>query len=161
MRWKVLLFSMAFLASFAPRANAACPHCRCDVSVAPVSFGSYNPVEPSPTRVASTLQLACSSNWVSGEQSMSYSVALSSGKGSYAVRQMIQGNNRIAYNLYADPAHTIVWGNGTGGSVSMSGVLSIGPSGGSQTLTVHGEIPAMQPVPAGSYFDVIVATVSY
>jgi spore coat protein U-like protein len=158
MKW-LLLFILAAMVWGA--ADAGCPACGCDVSVAPIIFGSYNPVDPASTRVTSPLHLSCDSDGSHQQQSISFSIGLSSGKGSYDERQMIQGPWRLAYNLYADSARTAVWGNGAGDSTEMGGTLAIGPFGGQKNFTIYGNIPAMQNVPAGPYFDIIVTTVTY
>jgi spore coat protein U-like protein len=155
MRWFAALIVVG-LALMPGRAQAACPNCQCDASVSSLNFGTYNPVDPSPTRVTAALQISCA-NIPAGE-AIGVNVALSGGKGSYAQRQMIQGSDRLGYNLYADPAHTAVWGNGADGSTEVGSTVA---GSSRRTLTIFGEIPALQAVPAGAYFDIIVATVSY
>lgn len=61
----------------------------------------------------------------------------------------------LSYALYQDTGRTTVWGN-TGGT----GVANTG-TGTQNALTVYGAVAAGQAVPAGSYSDTVVATVTF
>ena len=51
----------------------------------------------------------------------SFQVALSTGgSGSYATRKMSNGTDTLSYNLYTDAGHTIIWGDGSGGTSTNS-----------------------------------------
>lgn len=65
-------------------------------------------------------------------------------------------NNYVTYELYRDAARTQRWGT-TIGTDTATGT----GSGGVQSLTVHGRVPATQAVPAGLYQDVVTVTVTY
>ena len=65
------------------------------------------------------------------------------------------GTDYLSYQLYSDNGYSTVWGNTAGTSVAHTGT-------GTQTaLTVYGSIAAGQSVPAGSYSDTVVATVTF
>ncbi|MDF0544405.1 spore coat U domain-containing protein [Sphingobium sp. H39-3-25] len=142
-------------------ADAACSPlslCSCTVSATSVAFGNVNPVSPSNVdatgdiRVTCTLLLALAG---------SYTIDLSSGSSaSYNPRTMKNGASTLQYNLYTNAARSQVWGNGTGGSVAVtnnfSALLAV-----DQTTPVYGRIPAGQNVPAGTYSDTIVVTVTF
>jgi spore coat protein U-like protein len=74
---------------------------------------------------------------------------------------MISALSSLNYNLYSDPAHTVIWGNGSGGSSQISGSISVSLTGASRDFTIYGQIPAGQTAKQGIYADSIVATLTY
>ena len=88
---------------------------------------------------------------------------LSSGFGSFAQRAMVSTRlGRLSYNLYTNSGHTIVWGDGTGGSRVATGTINFPLFGdGTATLTVFGQVPKQAPPAPASYADFIVATVTF
>ena len=96
-------------------------------------------------------------------------ISLSTGlSGTYLSRQLIASIGRLNYNLYVDPARTLVWGNGVAGTSTVNALtlqvngrfLNPGASR-SFTLNVYGRIPANQSVRTGAYTDTIIVTVNY
>ena len=68
----------------------------------------------------------------------------------------------LIYNLYTSAAHTTIWGNGTSGTNTVSGSVTI-PSGSlsaSRTYTVYGLIGAPQNVSPGAYSTATPITVT-
>ena len=122
----------------------------CTASATSVSFGT---VQFSSVNSTGTVTVTCTAN------DNSISVALSTGgSASYAPRKMSSGANKLNYNLYKDSARTLIWGNGTGGTVTNSGSATLATP---LVLTVYGQVPA-QALPApGSYSDTITVTVTY
>ena len=97
-----------------------------------------------------------------------YEVELSPGaSGDYNTRTMSDGGtpaNTLAYNLYTDAGHTLVWGDGTtSGTDSESGVGTGLSAAQTQNHTVYGELVAAgnEDAPVGNYSDTITATVVY
>jgi len=129
----------------------------CTVSSAGVAFGAYNPRSTGARNGTGTISIACATTVTAPV------VALSAGaSGSYAARRMTSGGWSFNYNLYTNSARTIIWGDGSGGSVSQT--LSGGTISGGQrrfTPTVYGRIPALQNVGAGSYGDTVIMTVTF
>jgi len=80
---------------------------------------------------------------------------LSSGHGTMLSRQMQSGAYSMTYNLYSDSLRSIIWGDGT------SGTMLVSTSGTSATYAVYGRIPAAQNLPAGSYNDSIAVTLTF
>ncbi|MCD9098805.1 spore coat U domain-containing protein [Luteimonas fraxinea] len=64
--------------------------------------------------------------------------------------------NYVRYELYRDAGHSQRWGT-TAGTDTASGT----GSGGAQTVTVQGRVPAGQMVPAGTYADTVTVTITY
>lgn len=143
------------------RARAACAPlslCSCSVTATSVNFGIYNPLSSVANDSTGTVRVVCT---LTVALPGSFTVDLSTGgSGSYAARKLRNGTSNLLYNLYTDTTHTQVWGNGTGGSVEVSrtfsGLLAI-----DRSLTIYGRIAAGQNVPAGTYNDTILVTVTY
>ena len=135
----------------------------CTVSSTGPVFGVYNPLSATPTYANSQIQASCT--LVSGGATTvnmvsSYSAGNS---GSYAMRYMLSGTNRLNYNLFFDAAYTQIRGDGTGGSQTGGASLTLTTANRTQstTSTIYGRIPAGQDVAAGAYTDTIVVTITY
>lgn len=88
-----------------------------------------------------------------------YTIALGNGQNgaSVSTRKMTDGANLIPYQLYKAAARAAgdVWGSTIG-----TDVYSGTGTGAAQAIPVYGRVPAVN-VPAGSYNDVITATITY
>jgi spore coat protein U-like protein len=69
---------------------------------------------------------------------------------------MKSGGNILNYNLYTSAARIVVWGDGSGGSSTMSVNRN-----NTTTLSVFGQIPAGQDAAVGAYTDNITTTISF
>ena len=68
---------------------------------------------------------------------------------------MASGANVLEYNLYTDPSRLTVWGDDSAGTVTVSETASTAEK------TIYGRVPGRQNVPAGTYTDVVLVTISY
>ncbi len=94
-----------------------------------------------------------------GASSINYTLSASVGSGTYANRQVLNGSNVIAYNLYTTSADTSIWGDGNGdGTVTLSGTVT--KQVGTVNLTIYGKINGGQNVVPGSYATTIPITVT-
>jgi len=115
-----------------------------------VSFGSYNPF--------ATIDLAGAGNIaVSCDLGLAYTITISAGRGTYAMRTMANGAYSLTYNLYTDPGRLLVWGDGTGATAT-AGRLATGVS---INVPVYGRIHAGQNIGAGNYRDEVIVTVNF
>ena len=119
-----------------------------------VSFGAYNVFNTSPTDATGSITYTCIT--LGGGVTIDLSRGSAS---SYVPRQMQKGTEALAYNLYLDASHSLIWGDGTGGT-SHYGPVSP-PLISPVTVTVYGRIPARQNVSAGAYTDTIIATINF
>jgi spore coat protein U-like protein len=146
----VLLACVAVCALFASSAAwSATGNC----SAAPTNhaFGAYDTINP--TAGTSSITITCNHN---GQAfTFNYTIALSSGSGSYGTRQMTGAGDTLNFNHYTSLAHTTVWGDGTAGTATVSGSISVPQGGagtnGSQIQTVYGLIGAPQNATATAY----------
>jgi spore coat protein U-like protein len=120
----------------------------CTVSSSGVSFGNYDPLSGADTDSAGTIRLRC-------DESVSATIALSPGSGSITTRTMSNGSSQLAYNLYTNAQRIVVWGDGTGGSDTVT------VQGDTVDYPVYGVVASRQRVTVGSYTDTITLTVSY
>jgi spore coat protein U-like protein len=127
----------------------AAPTCK-GLSTSPVAFGSYNPVSATPTDSVGTISYFCP-----GALSPVISIS-AGGAGSFSPRGMV-GADVLGYNLYTDAARTVVWGDGTSGTVTAPGVVSTNPA----TANIYGRIFPLQNVSAGSYSDTLIVTINF
>ncbi|VWC46991.1 Csu type fimbrial protein [Burkholderia lata] len=124
----------------------------CNISATNVSFGTASVLSGALAATGSiTAQCTNGDAW---------KVALNGGSsGSVTARQMQRsgGGGTIGYGLYTDAARSIAWGDGTGGSSTVTGV----GTGTSQVVTVYGAVPAQTTPAPGNYSDTITATISF
>lgn len=125
-------------------------------SVIGVAFGTYDVFASTALDSTGSMTIVCS-----GLQPMDL-ITIDIGFGSGAVgttRYMLNGMHALEYNLFADASRTLIWGNGSNGTV-VQGPLSIA-NDTPTTWTVYGRIPAQQNVAVGSYSDSVLITVQF
>ena len=120
----------------------------CALSVVGLNFGDYDIFNIQDTSITTSIAVTC-------DTASSFEVALSSGGGTFASRTLVSNANLLAYNLYVDPAHVTIWGDGSPGTMTVSG------TGTSNNFTVYGRIPARQNGAVGSYSDTITVTITF
>lgn len=125
----------------------------CSVSASPMSFGSVTLPVSSNVDATSSITVNCTSG-------TAWTLSLSTGASSnYGTRNLLSGTEGFMYNLYTDSNRTLIWGDGTGSSVTDGGT----GTGADQVNTVYGRIFSGQsPLPgAGVYSDTITVTLTY
>lgn len=135
----------------------------CTIVTNAVLFGAYDTVAGTAVNATGGVSIACTKNATS-------TITLGLGaNASGSVRQMSAGGaDRLSYELYQQPGTTpgatcdysgtpTVWG--TAGSNIYTPTAA--PSKASRTYNVCGQINAGQDVVAGSYSDIVVATVNF
>jgi spore coat protein U-like protein len=131
-------------------------------STSGVAFGTYIPTSSSPTDATGQVQVSCVP--VLGctcQLGCSYTIAASTGFGTYTQRKLISGGASLRYQLYTDPAYSVVWGNGTSGSAVINGSFPFFCIQDTHTSTFYARIPPQQAPQPGIYGDIIVVTVTY
>ena len=124
----------------------------CSVQASDLGFGSYLANAASPLSGQTTLMIECTSG-------KDIEIGLDAGQGPGATvqeRRMVSGTDALRYGLSQDAARVQVWGDTVGvDTVHAQGV------GTPQPLTIYGQIPARQQVPAGQYSDIITVRVYF
>jgi len=144
LRSRLLILSALALAAAATPAHAA----SCSVTAQGVNFGGYDPFATADLDGVGNINIAC-------DVEVTVTIALSTGSGTYAARTMTAGAPQLTYNLFTSAQRLVVWGDGSGGSDTVSATVR------NADIPVYGTVQARQNVPAGSYADAIVVTVTY
>jgi spore coat protein U-like protein len=144
--------SWALIALLAATATAwAAP--RCDITAQGPNFGLYDTLSGSPTDAVGTILVSC-------DPGIPYSIEMEvSQLGAGGAREMKQGGGgaRATYFLYTDSARTRIWGNGSGGTYTVTGV----GNGAAQQVPVYGRVPPGQTPPFGTYGDSVQVRVQF
>jgi len=131
----------------------------CAISTAPVAFGAYDPVSANASTALNgtgTVNVTCTSG-ASTTVTLGQGANPAGGSTAAAPARRLNdgGTNYLTYSLYQDSGRTTAWGDTAGTGVASTGT-------GTQTaITVYGAVAAGQSVPAGSYSDTVVATVTF
>lgn len=149
---------LALAAAAGAAALAAAPaHAACTATTVGVNFGNYNPQAPGPDDSTGSVSVRCFFF-----DSAVDSIALSTGgSGTFLPRRMNGGAFTLDYNLYTTAARNVVWGNGSGGTQTVTPAGTFAFPFINYTATVYGRIPGLQNVGAGTYADTIVVTVTW
>ncbi|HEU4622423.1 MAG TPA: spore coat U domain-containing protein [Burkholderiaceae bacterium] len=128
-------------------------------SASTLAFGSYAPTSGSALDQQSAIVLRCTST-------TPYTLALNGGTtpgGTVGTRLMLNSGNSqtLQYNLYTSAGRTTVFGDGTGGSSTITGTGQGASLANQITVPVYGRIPSGQTVAPGSFSDTITATLTF
>ena len=111
---------------------------------------SYDPMNGSPTLSAITFSIRC--NGGGGRvNTIELSIGGATSSSDFSTRVMTL-NDKLYYQLYRDPARTIVWGNGPQNSNSSANYTRYNFSNGeTKNFTIYVMIPALQNIYSGTY----------
>ena len=161
----ITLAAIAFLATPAFAGSATNPIGlsatvinNCTITTTPVAFGNYDPLSASVNNASGTVAITCTK---------SAATTITLGDGSHGIRQMSDGTQLMAYELYQPPdsipgtacsyASPTRWG-------AVSGQIftpAAAPSKAARTYNVCGQVAAGLDLAAGSFADSVVATVNF
>ncbi len=133
----------------------AVPACTVDV-VEAVNFGVYDSFNPSPTSGLGRLEFSCVEL---GAQQVTVTISPGNSAPSFA-RFALFGSSQLSYNLFLDPSHTLIWGDGITGGTQLAGPFTL-LDGERLSLSIYGSIPSGQVVAAGSYGDTLLYTIAF
>lgn len=132
----------------------------CTTTALALGFGGYNPFSTVPLDSTGQVSVSCTGEVISAL--VNYTIRLSAGSsGGFVTRYMVQGGHQLNYNLYTNSSHSIVWGDGTGGTSTVTDSYSVDLLTVTRNYPVYGRVPALQKVMSGLYTDTIVVTVDY
>ncbi len=150
------------LALLSSPASALCTvTCSCAVSTTNVVFGAVNPLSLANTDSAGGVSVTCGG--VAGLL-IPLQVDISKGSGtSFAARSMAYGANKLSYNLYQDSGYSMVFGDGSSGTVDASASITLTALGtATVNFPVYGRVFGAQFTTApGTYADAIAVTLTY
>ena len=132
----------------------------CTVSATSLPFGVYNPANASALNATGTVTVTCQVLLVGLFASWTLTMS-PGGSASYNPRRLSTGAATLDYNIYTSAAYTTIWGDGSGGTGTVSDAMTLVVGSNSSNYTMYGRIPALQDARAGAYSDSIVVTVNY
>lgn len=138
-----------------------CKKCYCSVTATEVAFGAYYPLVGSAVDSTGDVEVSCGTDTIGDV--MSYSIELSGAKKGSKPRELKgpQGD-RLEYNLYTDPARTLIWGDGKGSTYTVTESYTFTVlCCVTNNYTVYGRLDSGQNVQPGSYSDSITIKVDF
>ncbi len=140
-----LALGFALIAGWAGPAHAAC-----SVEVEPVAFGVIDPQRQS--RGTGEVVVRC-------DETATFAAGISTGRGSGDGRRMEgRDGGRLDYYLFADPGHSIPWGDG---EALGNPVRAASDGAAPKRLTIYGIVPAQARIEAGEYEDTLQVTLTF
>lgn len=127
----------------------------CVVSATELAFGSITPTQEA-TALAKTSEISVT---CSNAAPYTVSVGFGANAGTAEMRYMKNSVNedKLAYNIFTEAAHTNVFGDGT----AESKTVGLTGTGTAQKITVYGKLLQNQFVSSGTYADTLSVNVAY
>jgi len=129
----------------------------CEVQSSGIVFPAYDVYATQPLDAVGTLQFKCSPEQKNATPTVR--LTLGAAPDGTFVRRMKNDGDTLRYNLFVDPYHTAVWGDGTEGT--MAYIAACCPVGKFSDVKVYARIPAGQDVSAGTYVDSMLVTIEF
>jgi spore coat protein U-like protein len=159
----VALLALAVLIGARPDAEAQFPHGLlaaagkkgyCAIETRPLSFGTYDTTANASVDVVAQVIYTCDN------QAKKIRIEMTTGGSNQFDRYMSSGSqDRLFYNIYLDPTHTTIWGQGLYGTDVY--YQNNPPNGTPVAVRAYGRIPARQDVPAGNYADALTVRILF
>jgi spore coat protein U-like protein len=128
----------------------------CTVATSGVAFGSYNPLPGASADTNATISVTCSG---AAGDTAAYTITITAGLGSFSARKMVSGGDNLTYNLYKDSGCTQVWGDGSGGTSTISDSVTLISSSLTTNYVVYSRIAGGQrSAKAKTYSDSLLVT---
>lgn len=128
----------------------------CRLTMTPLDFGAYDPLgshQTSNLETTATVALMCTPN---SQVTIDVDRGINNGISGLTTRAMAAGSTQLGYEIFRDAARTQLWGTGADALHFISRRAA-----SSLEFTVYARIPAGQEVSAGTYTDVLTATVHF
>jgi spore coat protein U-like protein len=122
-------------------------HPQCRVQAGDLDLGFYTPTQAS--HATSSIELQCTPGVIAR-------IGLNGGQSGDPMNRVMQAKGELHYQLYKDAARTQVFSDRAAAEMEI-----LRATGLPQRVLVHGEAPAGQQAPEGSYVDVVTVTVTY
>ncbi|HLC18361.1 MAG TPA: spore coat U domain-containing protein [Thermodesulfobacteriota bacterium] len=129
----------------------------CSVSSTPINFLGYDVFLASPLDSTGTVTLDCDET---PTPDVTVSISQSPNSGGFSPRRMKHAAlpDLLDYNLYTESTRVNIWGDGTGGTSTVSRRV---PRNAPKALTIYGRVPPLQDAPAGGYLDTLTVTITW
>jgi spore coat protein U-like protein len=129
----------------------------CNVAATNISFGAYDVFSNTPKDSTGTISVDCDE---SPPPTVVIRVGPSFNSGGFRPRQMRHTTrpDRLNYNLFTDSSMSVVWGDGTQGTLTVSNKVH---KNRPWVATLYGRIPARQDVSVGTYRETVSVTITW
>lgn len=130
----------------------------CSVSTTPVNFINYDVFSPSPGYSTGIVLITCNAP---AQNPLTVNISINSGgSGTFNPRQMraATGSDRLNYYLFTDASRTVIWGDGTSGTSTVTNLVTKNVP---WNATIFGMLPPRQNLSAGNYRDTLLVTVNW
>ncbi len=130
----------------------------CSISAGTLAFPNYDVVTGAQVDGQAALSVACSKGAVTSITLGQCANAAALSTDLLPLRRMknTSTTDMLSYSLFQDSSRLVTWGN-----TGLTGVTYVPASSAATNVQVYGRITALQDVPAGSYADTVVATISF
>lgn len=136
----------------------------CSVSSAALNFGTYDPFSGLDNNSNGAVRINCRKTAAGLTETVAVTVQLMpSTPGAHGARRITLGASELSFDVFTDLLRLRAWGDGSGTSGVLAGVLvltTLTPSG-DLDLPVFGHMPARQPVAAGMHGGLFTITVNF
>ena len=130
----------------------------CGVSTTPVYFVNYDVFSLSPAYSTGIVAVSCNAP---PQNPLAVTISINSGGSeTFNPRQMMAatGSDRLNYFLFTDASRTVIWGDGTGGTSTVTNMVTKNVP---WNATIFGMLPPRQNLSAGNYSDTLLVTVNW
>jgi spore coat protein U-like protein len=130
----------------------------CTITASALDFGNYDPVSANASSAlngSTTVAVNCTNGAAATITMGQGSNAAGGSTDDAPLRRLKTGTNYLSYYLYQNAGRTTVWGNTAGTGAAHTG------TGSSENVNVYAKVTEGQNVPAGTYTDTVVATITF
>ena len=125
----------------------------CTIETRPLSYGNFDPAANAEVDAVAQVIYTCNN------QAKKIRIDMSSGTSNSFDRRMSNGGYDLFYNIYLDPTHRTVWGDGVLGTDVY--YENNPPNGTPVVVLAYGRIPARQDPAPGQYVDVLTVRILF
>ena len=145
------------MAVVAVLASASPARAECSVLGSSIMFPPYDVYSTVPLDAVGELHYKCSPD----QKDVTPTIRIVFGPAADGgfVRAMSHAGDTLKYDVYLDPLRTVVWGNGSAGTMAYSAACCA--VGKFAILNMYGRIPPGQDVLAGNYTDVLLMSIEF
>ena len=135
-----------------PRDSSAA---ECAIETRPLSFGNFDPEANADLDAVAQVIYTCNN------KAKKIRIDMSQGTSNSYDRRMSNGGYSLDYNIYLDPTHRTVWGDGVLGTDVY--YQNNPPNGTPVVVLAYGRIPGRQnqAIPSGQYVDTVTVRVLF
>lgn len=128
---------------------------KCTISGTKIDFGDVSPKNSGFVSVSSLINSICT-------KSTPYTIIIGSGENGDILNRKLKGtnagnNDKLIYTIYNDPSFSQIIGDGTNGTITLSGI----GTGGNVSMTIYGYLNLKQYISPDYYYDNLSVVINY